>query len=64
MKIDCRTRETGIVIREDGHAELFIHAPLSHVAVCITIPPRTAWTLSARYNLPIVAEEIPAEFPE
>ena len=64
MKIDCRTRETGIVIREDGHAELFIHAPMSNVAVCVTIPPMTAWALSARYGLLIVAEDIPAEFPE
>ena len=64
MKIDCRTRETGIVIREDGHAELFIHAPSAGVAVCIVIKPAAAWALSARYGLLIVAEDIPAEFPE
>ena len=64
MKIDCRTRETGIVIREDGHAELFIHAASAGVAVCIAIPPMTAWALSARYGLLIVAEDIPAEYPE
>ena len=64
MKIDCRTSETGIVIREDGHAELLIHAPLSGVGICIVIKPAAAWALSARYGLLIVAEDIPAEFPE
>ena len=64
MKIDCRTRETGVIIREDGHAELFIHAPNAGVAVCITIPPRTAWALAARYGLLVVAEDIPEEYPE
>ena len=64
MRIDCRTRETGIVIREDGHAELFIHAPQADVAVCVTINPMTAWALSARYGLLIVAEDIPEEYPE
>ena len=40
MRVDCRTRETGIVIREDGHAELFIHAPHAGIAVCVTINPK------------------------
>jgi len=64
MKIDCRARNTGIVIREDGRAELFIHTPMADVGVCIVVKPATAWALSARYGLLVVAEDIPAEFPE
>ena len=64
MKIDCRARNAGLVIREDGRAELFIHTPRADVGVCIGVKPATAWALSARYGLLIVAEDISEEFPE